>query len=103
LQTATADNACHQRVEQLLQRTRKRRDAAEETLLTAIAAGLPIDDIDIPFVLADRGIGTSPTLMGLIQQFDWYLLLRVTDDPGRIAHLLDTIQSLDELFVECSR
>lgn len=48
-----------------------------ETLLTALAAGLPADDI--PLVLADRGIGTSPALMRLIQRFGWYFLLRVSD------------------------
>jgi hypothetical protein len=48
-----------------------------ETLLSAIAVGLPAKCI--PVVLADRGIGTSPALMRLIQQFGWHFLLRVTD------------------------
>jgi len=48
-----------------------------ETLLTAIAVGLPSSYT--PVILADRGIGTSPALMRLIQQFGWHFLLRVTD------------------------
>jgi hypothetical protein len=46
-------------------------------LLHAIAAGLP--PATRPIVLADRGIGTSPALMRLIQDMGWQFLLRVTD------------------------
>jgi Transposase DDE domain len=48
-----------------------------DTLLRAIAAGLPPQCT--PVILADRGIGTSPALMRLIQGFGWHFLLRVTD------------------------
>lgn len=48
-----------------------------ETLLQAIANGLPPECT--PVILADRGIGTSPALMRLIQHLGWHFLLRVTD------------------------